>query len=81
MNYNNKIYGCLKRIEIYYKQTIKNKFTEDISLELQHYNTLHKQINRECDIVIQICNQLIALIDAGYIKEIAITTRDNGDME
>lgn len=81
MNLDDKINGSLKRIEIYYKQAIRNIFTDNIELEIQHINTLHKQINRECDIIIQIGNHLIALVDAGYIKEIAITTRDNRDME
>jgi len=81
MNYDNKINGCLKRIEIYYKQTIKNKFTDHIQFEIQYYNTLHKQINRECDIIIQICSHLVGLIDSNYGKEIITHIRDNGDME
>jgi hypothetical protein len=85
MNYNNKIYGCLKRIEICYKEAIRNVFynhifPHNIYLEIQYYNNLHKQINRECDIIIQIGNHLLGLIEANYTKELIIHIRDNGDM-
>jgi hypothetical protein len=81
MNYDNKINGSLKRIEIYIKQAINNIFTNDLKVEIGHYNTLHKQIDRECDIIIQICSHLVGLIDSNYGKEIITHIRDNGDME
>ena len=81
MNYHSRIHGCLKRIEIYYKQTIKNKYSNDLKLEMMHYNTLHKQINKECDIIIIICKEMISLVDRGLAKNIVLTTKDNGDME
>jgi hypothetical protein len=80
MNLDDKINGSLKRIEIYYKQAIRNIFTDNMGLEIQHYNTLKKQINRECDIIIQISNHLLGLIEANYTKELIIHIRDNGDM-
>lgn len=52
----------------------------NLDLEIQHYNTLHKQINNECDIIIQIGNHLLGLIEANYTKELIIHIRDNGDM-
>ena len=80
MNLDDKINGSLKRIEIYYKQVIRNIFTDNMELEIQYYNNLKKQINIECDIIIQICNHLLGLIEANYTKELIIYIRDNGDM-
>ena len=80
MNLDDKINGSLKRIEIYYKQAIRNIFTDNMKIEIQHYNTMHKQINGECDIIIQIGNHLLGLIEANYTKELIIHIRDNGDM-
>ncbi len=80
MNLDDKINGSLKRIEIYYRQAIRNIFTDSMGIEIQHYNSLHKQINKECDIIIQIGNHLLELIEANYIKELMIHIRDNGDM-
>jgi len=80
MNLDDKINGSLKRIEIYYKQVIRNIFTDNMELEIQYYNNLKKQINRECDIIIQISNHLLGLIEANYTKELIIHIRDNGDM-
>ena len=48
---------------------------------MMHYNTLHKQINKECDIMIIICKEMISLVDRGLAKNIVLTTKDNGDME
>jgi len=85
MNLDDKINGSLKRIEICYREATRNVFynhifPHNINLEIQYYNNLKKQINIECDIIIQICNHLLGLIEANYTKELIIHIRDNGDM-